>query len=98
MKKIKIIDITEQAFSQEDAEKVNEVLYTFIDKENCIEIDFKGILTFTTSFFNHSFAKYFMKLGQIQYVEKFKITNLEDAGNVAYNLSIDNAKNILNTL
>lgn len=95
IKTILVTDYTSSGFTQEDAEKISEVLKAELLKLNdgdTIIVDFSNVKFFTTLFFNIAFASLLKEMSFEEYEKKIMLENLSDVGRRAYGHSIDNAK------
>ena len=82
-------------FTQEDAEKIADVLKEELSRLNegdIIEFDFSNVKFFTTLFFNIAFTGLLKEMPFEEYNAKIKLENLSEVGRRAYEHSLDNAK------
>lgn len=95
VKKILVTDYTSSGFTQEDAEKISEVLRSELVNLNdgdTISVDFSNVKFFTTLFFNVAFASLLKEMTFEEYEKKIVLENLSEIGLRAYGHSIDNAR------
>jgi hypothetical protein len=95
IKTILVTDYTSSGFTQEDAEKISEVLketLVNLNAEDTIKVDFSNVKFFTTLFFNIAFASLLKEMSFEEYEKKIILENLSDVGRRAYKHSIDNAR------
>lgn len=88
---IKVNNILQSAFSNEQAEILREEIQKYIDDNDRIELDFSGITKYTTLFFNFSTGYYVNLLGKEKYDSIFEIKNLNDLGESTYLHSYNNS-------
>lgn len=95
VKTILVTDYTSSGFTQEDAEKISEVLKAELLKLNdgdTIIVDFSNVKFFTTLFFNIAFASLLKEMSFEDYNKKIVLENLSTVGKTAYEHSLKNAK------
>ena len=94
-KVILVNDYTTSGFTQEDAEKITDVLkaeLANLKNGEVIKFDFTGVKFFTTLFFNIAFASLLKEMSFEDYNKKIVLENLSEVGKTAYEHSLENAK------
>lgn len=89
---IKVNQYVKTAFSIDDARTISGEIDKALENDHEANLDFEGIQYYTTLFFNNAVTKYIMKLGPSEYKEKFHLRNLNSAGKMTYEHSLDNAE------
>lgn len=89
---IKVNQFIKTAFSIDDAKAIGAEIDKALKEEHEADLDFEGIQFYTTLFFNNAITKYIMDLGPAEYKKKFHLRNLNSAGRMTYEHSLDNAE------
>lgn len=94
-KVILVKNYTTSGFTQEDAEKIAEVLKSELANlkdGDIIKFDFTDVKFFTTLFFNIAFANLLKEMSFEDYSKKIVLENLSVVGKTAYEHSLENAR------
>ena len=95
IKNILVAKYTNSGFTQDDAEKIAQVLkveLTQLRDGDVIKFDFSNVKFFTTLFFNVAFTSLLKTMSFEEYNKKIVLENLSEVGNRAYEHSLENAK------
>ena len=92
MKTIKVKDLIQSSFSNEQAEILNkDITKALEENQDKIILDFDGITRYTTLFFNFSTGYFLKSLGKSKYDQIFQIKNLTQLGESTYRHSYNNS-------
>lgn len=100
IKTVHINDYINTALSIDDASTIAPIIQHELSKLNSNDIlqcDFTDVKYFTPSFFNRAFMNLLESLTIEQYHNMIQLVNLSKIGQMAYNYSLENAKNWINT-
>lgn len=95
IKNILVTEYTKSGFTQDDAEKIVDVLKVELPKlkdGDTIKFDFSNVKFFTTLFFNVAFTSLLKTMSVEEYSQKIILENLSEVGQRAYEHSFENAK------
>lgn len=81
---IKVNEFLETAFDMEDAEILKEKIIPYIESNESVLLDFKGVIHFTSLFFNTSLCSILFKIGQEKYDNLVTVFNLPDYAKDSY--------------
>ncbi|MBQ6005613.1 MAG: STAS-like domain-containing protein [Selenomonadaceae bacterium] len=95
VKTIVVRDYINSGFTQDDAEKISDILKAGLPKlseGDAISFDFSNVKFFTTLFFNFAFTSLLKEMPFEEYSKKIILENLSEVGKRAYEHSLENAK------
>ena len=98
IKNILVAKYTKSGFTQDDAEKIVDVLKAELHElkdDDVIRFDFSDVKFFTTLFFNVAFTSLLKKMSFEEYSKKIILENLSEVGQRAYEHSLENAKRFM---
>ena len=75
---IKVNEFLDTAFDMEDAKILKEKIMPYIESNESVLLDFKGVIHFTSLFFNTSLCSVLFKIGQEKYDNLVTVFNLPD--------------------
>lgn len=91
MNNIKVCELINSAFSNEEANILKACIEKKLLTENKIILDFEGITQFTTLFFNFSTGFFVKEYGKEKYDDIFELINLSELGESTYIHSYNNS-------
>ena len=81
---IKVNEFLDTAFDMEDAEILKDRIMSYIESNESVLLDFKGVIHFTPLFFNTSLCSVLFKIGQEKYDNLVTVFNLPDYAKDSY--------------
>lgn len=81
---IKVNEFLDTAFDMEDAEILKDKIMPYIESNESVLLDFKGVIHFTPLFFNTSLCSILFKIGQEKYDNLVTVFNLPDYAKDSY--------------
>lgn len=81
---IKVNEFLDTAFEMEDAEILKDKIMPYIESNESVLLDFKGVIHFTSLFFNTSLCSILLKIGQEKYNNLVTVFNLPDYAKDSY--------------
>lgn len=81
---IKVNEFLDTAFDMEDAEILKDEVMPYIESDESVLLDFKGVIHFTSLFFNTSLCSILFKIGQEKYDNLVTVFNLPDYAKDSY--------------
>lgn len=81
---IKVNEFLDTAFDMEDAEILKNRIMPYIESNESVLLDFKGVIHFTPLFFNTSLCSVLFKIGQEKYDNLVTVFNLPDYAKDSY--------------
>lgn len=93
---IKVVDICDMAFAENDGLKLRFKMQELLNSNESIEIDFTGITIYTSAFFNVSIGYFISNKGLDYCNKKIIVSNLNNLGVDTFNHFYNNAIALFN--
>ncbi|MBR2214865.1 MAG: STAS-like domain-containing protein [Selenomonadaceae bacterium] len=94
-KSIVVSQYISSGFSSDDADNIIPIIDVALKNmgdDDSVVLDFSKVKFFTTRFFNLALARLLEKMPFGEYMNKIKVINLSEVGQIAYQHSLDNAR------